>query len=463
MIKQTNLFRLIFSLAMLSISGSGFAQTVTVTKLTANGNLDRSTAPPLIETGLTFDYVIQYQCEAAFGQTCDNLQIVDVLPAGLVFQQLSTNYSHISTSSFDSSTNTITVNFIPLAPGATATFRITVLVPNGITADGTLFHNNVRYTSANAGSGTSATVMVEANAQPRATLFKNAPIIVDPYEVTEGEVVQITFRVGIPTITATHRRVAFNDCGTLNLENAFVSDIVPTGLEPVGPFPIITGQYTATYDTFTRELRFDLTGRVLPTICSDRLPTQILNTTLTFVVTAAAPSLINNTACVSGDPVGQLTVFDLDCHSQSFHVLPRGAQGAINKTTMPAEVATEGTSNSELGYLLKPVNASSAAGLDDFYIIDVIPSDQASVTRISPGVIGTACADVEKLEVYYQTSLIGSPPPEDVTKTSPDWQLLFSETAAAGDDCGFDGFISVPLSEGEHVTAVKWEFGAIVW
>jgi len=189
-----------------------FSQT-----LILNKNVDQTQ----IETGREFVYTLQYTC-ASTTQNCENVVLLDTLPAGLEFISFMNNPLHSSNTTYDSNTRVVSFelnkeNGTGMDAGSTGEVFIQVRFPNGSTPDGFTVENSATITANGIPDGNSNMVATEAEAQPTWTVDKSN---------ADGNTIfldaDFTYQIEVDD--------ALNgDFGSLNLLNYSLIDALPAG------------------------------------------------------------------------------------------------------------------------------------------------------------------------------------------------------------------------------------------
>ncbi len=182
------------------------AATLELTKSVSNST-------PL--SGQNFSYTLQYSC-ASITENCNGTYISDPLPPEVEFVSL-INSAHISSSSYNPSTHTVTFTFIdPLLSGTTGQVEIIARFPNGNTPNGTVATNTANINATNAPEQFSANIISTATAIDRMVTSK----------YYEGGVLDNEMAFGFKVCNNEHQTAIVD--GTINPSFITVRDTLPT-------------------------------------------------------------------------------------------------------------------------------------------------------------------------------------------------------------------------------------------
>ncbi|MEZ4619114.1 MAG: GEVED domain-containing protein [Caldilineaceae bacterium] len=336
--------------------------------------LTKSTTTTTIESGTPFEYIMTYKC-ASITDDCDNVTIVDSLPADLEYVPGSAvPTSHIKSINHSAGTITWTFNN-PLPAGSTGVLRFSAQFKPG-TLPGTTAQNEADITASNVALG----VVAQSTVVTAIGAFEMYADKSGPNNAVIG--FPADFSVGI---------CSPDSSGGIRLTNPVITDTLPAAAF------FVDAQGTQGVDwTYTPAVAPDQGGEVVFT----NLPTVEVGGCLTRQVTLrydSDPGLLQtNAMAASGTPEGESTpVLLTDTHD--FGVIAPYADGQFGKSsTSPSKFTgaaakpyTEALPGEAVTYTVGLANTGYLT-LTNAVITDVLPSQldltawQVSATITKP-------------------------------------------------------------------------------
>ena len=372
--------------------------------------------PAEIDSGETFNYVLQYRNPSTTIPEFFNVTVTDPLPAGIEYRGFE-GTSDVDSVDYDAASHTLTVYFVnPLEDGKTGELKVRARFTPGSTADGTVATNQATIDADNAPPDTSEAVSITARARDRASVDKTLLGSSIPLDQN------VTYRVRLRNQHTT---------GALDLSNVTMVDHLPADVVFVSASGGGVYDPVANTVSWTRaELK---AGQTFSQTLTVRYPAS------DFTVSDTVTNDVSATATPLG---GSETTY-----TDSINNVIENAQSDLyfrknvnNRYVYDNKAATKKWSFE--------VDNRGNVPLDDVVVTDMVP-ETIDVDRIRvPRLSGTPSGLNDPVNVFYQTNLSGS------------WTGLpgnpYSGTASEWVDVSGLG-----LASGEYITGLQWDLGTL--
>ena len=368
-----------------------------------------------VSSGQQFTYRLSYRAASTTAHFYD-VVLNDVLPAELDYLSVQ-GTSHTTNITYTTGTRTLRVEFInPLPAGSTGQIDLNVRFKRGMTLNGTTVTNQAVFSASNAGSITSAPVVIRATAD--ITLAASKTLVNPSVPLNDA----ITYTVKAFTTTQT---------GALTITNITMIDQLPVGAV------FVTSTSGGTYDAGTHAVTWRV-GDIVP----GTTDSQSRNVTIRYPESVFQLSnRVVNVIHVSGTPLGGDPVMRTAAITNTI-VVPIAGITCVKEVPNNYVYLNKPATKT---YSFNNVQNTGNTTLENLVLTDPIPP-QIEVTDIYTGAFsGSPAGLATNIMVEYQT-------------TSKGWTPV-TGSPFPGVSSSYIRVSTLGLANNEFITALRWSFG----
>jgi len=383
--------------------------------------IDKSVDSTSISSGEIFVYTIQYSC-ASTTFDCQNVMIVDTLPASLNFESFIESPIHSNSTTYDATSHSVTFNLnkqigTGIMAGSTGEVKIRVSFPNGSTPNNTIAENFAVMSADNANTSNSDTIATTA-------------IATSGWEINKSDAGTIRLDTDF-SYSINVNDILNGSSGSLNLDTFTIIDTLPADVN------FISANNGGVYDALNNTVTWAFGSTAYNT-------NQTTSVTVNFPTgTFAENETVINKVSLYGQPVGEpYGPLGIDQVSHNIQPpVPPAPEATLDKNLIGANSFIIGDT---LNWELDLANTGNTA-LDTFTLIDTLPI----LVEVVELTTGTYTTSPISLNIYYQTNLNST-------------FLLYPGSP-------FDGVTEqslnvdndLTLAVNEYISILKYEFGTV--